>query len=75
MEDDVNIGIVPSQGLVPPKLRITDLETIKISESRPNYSSASPANKFGHPQEMTTIARQVNSQVDRKVVTDQFTII
>lgn len=32
---DVDIGLVPSQGLVPPKLRISDLESCMI---RPNYS-------------------------------------
>ncbi|XP_044200977.1 cilia- and flagella-associated protein 47-like isoform X2 [Thunnus albacares] len=41
VEDDVDIGIVPSQGLVPPKHHIADVETSKISERRPNYSNCS----------------------------------
>uniref|UniRef100_UPI0037E78C74 cilia and flagella-associated protein 47-like n=1 Tax=Semicossyphus pulcher TaxID=241346 RepID=UPI0037E78C74 len=40
VEDDVDIGIVPSQGLVPPTLRISNLESCKISETKPNYGNA-----------------------------------
>ncbi|XP_059183828.1 cilia- and flagella-associated protein 47-like [Centropristis striata] len=60
-EDDVDIGIVPSQGLVPPSLSV--LESSKISETKPNCSSASPAGKCSCPQHMTSTTRQVNSQV------------
>ncbi|CAK6965505.1 LOW QUALITY PROTEIN: cilia and flagella-associated protein 47-like [Scomber scombrus] len=58
--EDVDIGIVPSQGLVPPKLRTADIDTSKISESRPNYSNTSPPAKFSHPQEITSITWQVS---------------
>lgn len=65
VEDDVDIGIVPSQGLVPPKLRISDLESSTISETKPNYGHASPATKRSCPQDMTSpdITRQVRSKV------------
>ncbi|KAK5608644.1 hypothetical protein CRENBAI_022655 [Crenichthys baileyi] len=38
VKDDVNIGIVPSQGLVPPELHIRDLESKQNSEVTPKYS-------------------------------------
>ncbi|XP_070711754.1 cilia- and flagella-associated protein 47-like [Pempheris klunzingeri] len=63
VEDDVDIGIVPSQGLVPPRLHISDLESSKVSKTKPNYGYASLATKRSCPQDMTSISRQVNSQV------------
>ncbi|KAM7365486.1 hypothetical protein PAMP_016406 [Pampus punctatissimus] len=71
VEDDVNIGIVPSQGLVPPELRITEMEISKISESRPKYSNDSPATKFSHPQELTPITRQVSEVMNAVPSTSQ----
>ncbi|XP_031708292.1 cilia- and flagella-associated protein 47 [Anarrhichthys ocellatus] len=62
-DNDVDIGIVPSHGLVPPTLRISDLESSKISETKPNYSSASPAARRSCPEDRTSINRQLNSQV------------
>ncbi|KAM9334135.1 cilia and flagella-associated protein 47-like [Symphorus nematophorus] len=64
--DDVDIGIVPSQGLVPPTLRINDLESSKLSETKPNYGFASPATNRSC-QDMKSITQQVNSQVRSKV--------
>ncbi|XP_034411441.1 cilia- and flagella-associated protein 47-like [Cyclopterus lumpus] len=63
VEDDVDIGMVPFHGLVPPMLNISDLESSKISETNPNYRSTSPAAKCCCPKDMTSINRQVNSQV------------
>ncbi|TNN43031.1 Cilia- and flagella-associated protein 47 [Liparis tanakae] len=63
VECDVDIGMVPSHGLVPPTLRISDLESCKISETNPNYRSASPAARCCCPNDVTSINRQVNSQV------------
>ncbi|XP_068446525.1 cilia- and flagella-associated protein 47-like isoform X2 [Clinocottus analis] len=60
MEDDVDMGMVCSRGLDPPTLRISDLESIKISETKPDYSSAS---RRSCPKDKTFINRQVNSQV------------
>ncbi|XP_051283893.1 cilia- and flagella-associated protein 47-like isoform X2 [Dicentrarchus labrax] len=66
-EDDVDIGIVPSQGLVPPALHIRDLESSKISETKSNLHCTSPATKHSCLQDMTSITRQVNSQVTSQV--------
>ncbi|XP_044044267.1 cilia- and flagella-associated protein 47-like isoform X3 [Siniperca chuatsi] len=63
VEDNVDIGIVPSQGLVPPTLRISDLESSKILETKPNYSYALLATKSTCPQDMTSITQQTSSQV------------
>ncbi|XP_056226909.1 cilia and flagella-associated protein 47-like [Seriola aureovittata] len=57
VEHEVDIGIIPSQGLVPPKLCSSDIETIKISETKSNYRYASPGNKCNQ------MTQQVNSQV------------
>ncbi|XP_039998194.1 cilia- and flagella-associated protein 47-like [Xiphias gladius] len=54
VDHEVDIGIVPSQGLVPPKLRISDIESSKISETKPKYSFA---------ENMKSLTQQVNSQV------------
>ncbi|XP_033472251.2 cilia- and flagella-associated protein 47-like [Epinephelus lanceolatus] len=62
-EDEVDIGIVPSQGLVPLTLRISDLESSKISDTKPNYSSAFPAAKNCCPKDVTSDTQQANSQV------------
>jgi len=69
VEGDVDIGMVPSHGLVPPTLRISDLESCKISETNPNYRSASPAARCCCPNDVTSINRQVNSQVRSNLVT------
>lgn len=62
MEDEVDIGIVPSQGLVPPKLHVSDLMRGETSETGPDYSYTFPATKRSC-QDMTSISQQVNSQV------------
>lgn len=64
LDDIVDIGIVPSQGLVPPKLRITDLESYKISET--NYICASTAAK--RSKDMTSGIQQGNCQVRSKMI-------
>ncbi|KAI9525962.1 hypothetical protein NQZ68_002510, partial [Dissostichus eleginoides] len=60
--EDVDICIVPSQGLDPPSVRCSDLESSNISETKPNYRQASSAAKHSSNQDMTSITRQVNSQ-------------
>lgn len=67
IDDDVDIGIIPSQGLVPPALRVSDLESSAISETRPNHSSAVPAIKHSR-EDVTSTPRQLNSQVRSKMV-------
>lgn len=64
VDNSVDTGIVPSQGLVPPKLRISDLESYKISET--NYSCASTAAK--HSKDMTSSIQHGNSQVRSKII-------
>ena len=59
VEDDVDIGIVPSQGLIPPTLRISDLESSKIAETKPNYSYESTAANRSC-QDMKSITQQVS---------------
>ncbi|KAJ4924235.1 hypothetical protein JOQ06_000475, partial [Pogonophryne albipinna] len=49
-------------GLDPPLVRISDLESSNISETKPNYRQASSAAKHSSNQDMTSITRQVNSQ-------------
>ncbi|KAM8722646.1 cilia- and flagella-associated protein 47-like isoform 1-T1 [Acanthopagrus schlegelii] len=63
LNDIVDIGIVPSQGLVPPKLRITNLESYKISET--NYICASTAAK--RSKDMTSGIQQGNCQVSELI--------
>lgn len=75
VEDDVDIGIVPSQGLVPPTLRIKDLESSEISETKAKYDHASPATKRSCPKDMTSMSRGVNSQVRSKVVQRKVVLI
>ncbi|KAK5847639.1 hypothetical protein PBY51_016749 [Eleginops maclovinus] len=62
-EEYVDIGIHPAEGLVPPSIRNSDLESSNISETKPNYRQASSAAKHSCDQDMTSITRQVNSQV------------
>ncbi|XP_070786864.1 cilia- and flagella-associated protein 47-like [Enoplosus armatus] len=64
VEDNVDIGIVPSQGLLPPTLHVSDLESSKVSETKPNYSSALLATKSGCPQDMTSNTLQTNKVVN-----------
>ncbi|XP_041638088.1 cilia- and flagella-associated protein 47-like isoform X2 [Cheilinus undulatus] len=52
-EEGVDIGIVPAQGLVPPTLRIPDLESSRISRIKPKYS----------PKDKTSKAQQLSGQV------------
>lgn len=63
VENDVDIGIVPSQGLVPPTLCISDLESSEISEAKPNNSYALLATKSSLPQDRTSITQKVRSNV------------
>ncbi|XP_071320696.1 cilia- and flagella-associated protein 47-like isoform X2 [Trachinotus anak] len=63
VEHEVDIGIIPTQGLVPPKLSRSDMESRKISETKPNYSYASTGTKCSCPTDRSSITQQVNSQV------------
>nr|XP_046237666.1 cilia- and flagella-associated protein 47-like [Scatophagus argus] len=60
IEDSVDIGIVPSQGLVPPTLHISELESSKSSESSPKYSCASPATNNCHDM-ISKVSERVNA--------------
>jgi len=66
VEDDVDIGIVPSHGLVPPTLHISDLERCRNSETKFNYSSGFSGTKSSRPQTSTT--QNNSSQTESKVV-------
>ncbi|XP_027147601.1 cilia- and flagella-associated protein 47 isoform X2 [Larimichthys crocea] len=61
VDDNVDIGIVPSQGLIPPALHISDLESNKITVTKPNDSYACSATK--RSCQVTSITRKVNNQV------------
>ncbi|KAM6957968.1 LOW QUALITY PROTEIN: cilia and flagella-associated protein 47-like [Tautogolabrus adspersus] len=50
VEDDVDIGIVPAQGLVPPTLHLHDLEMNKISKIKMKYIYSSPETKGSCPK-------------------------
>lgn len=67
MEDEVDIGIVPSQGLVPPTIHVRDLVSGETSGTGPDHSSAVPATKCSC-QDMTLISQQVNTEVRLKMV-------
>lgn len=71
----MDIGIVPSQGLVPPTLRIKDLKSSEISETKAKFDHASPATKRSCPKDMTSMSRGVNSQVRSKVVQRKVVLI
>lgn len=58
MEDDVDIGIIPSQGLVPPELSIRDIDNSKATEAKPQYQY-----KCSCPQGVASITQQITSQV------------
>nr|XP_019960026.1 PREDICTED: cilia- and flagella-associated protein 47 isoform X1 [Paralichthys olivaceus] len=60
---EVDIGIVPSQGLVPPKLCITDMESSEISKTMLKYSGAFTQTKCSCPEDKTSITLQAKSQV------------
>ncbi|XP_034533198.1 cilia- and flagella-associated protein 47-like isoform X2 [Notolabrus celidotus] len=60
VEDDVDIGIVPAQGLVPPSLHIGDLESSKILEMKPKCSNAFQGIKGSCPKDMMSNMRQVS---------------
>ncbi|XP_047432995.1 cilia and flagella-associated protein 47-like isoform X3 [Mugil cephalus] len=68
VEDDVDIGIIPSQGLVPPTLGISDLERPKISETKPNYKHGSPETKRRCLQDKISGQSKVGSQQVSKVM-------
>lgn len=63
VDNDVDIGIVPAQGLVPPELCISDMESSKSLEAKPKYQYASTGHKCSSSQDMTSITQQVTSQV------------
>ncbi|XP_062417325.1 cilia- and flagella-associated protein 47-like [Pungitius pungitius] len=62
VEDEVDIEIVPSHGLVPPILGFSDLQNGQISETKPNYCGASPASRLNRPKDRTSANLQVDSQ-------------
>lgn len=62
MEDEVDIGIVPRQGLVPPTLHVSDLLSGETSEPGPAGPTKSSC------QDMTPISQQVSSEVRSKLV-------
>ncbi|KAF3706395.1 Cilia- and flagella-associated protein 47 [Channa argus] len=62
VEDDVDIGLVPSQGLVPPKLHISDIKSCEMSAAKPKYQYASPGPQCCCPQDLASIIPQVTSQ-------------
>ncbi|MEQ2178563.1 hypothetical protein GOODEAATRI_015377, partial [Goodea atripinnis] len=59
VKDDVNIGIVPSQGLVPPELHIRDLESKQNSEVTPKHN----------PKPKSEITNGSSSQISEVVKT------
>ncbi|KAM3857125.1 cilia and flagella-associated protein 47-like [Diretmus argenteus] len=60
--DEVDIGIVPAQGLVPPKLLLSDLETNKIAETKPGRCrNGALATNSGCPQDMACVPRQFSN--------------
>lgn len=64
MDDDVDIGIVPAQGLVAPELCISDMESSKSSEeAKPKYQYASTGQECSFSQDGTSSTQQVTSQV------------
>ncbi|KAM8903182.1 cilia- and flagella-associated protein 47-like [Spinachia spinachia] len=63
VEDEVDIGIVPSHGLVPPTLCFSDLQSSRISETKTNNCRASPASGLNRPRERASTNPQVDSQV------------
>ncbi|XP_074521086.1 cilia- and flagella-associated protein 47-like [Halichoeres trimaculatus] len=52
VQDDVDIGIVPAQGLVPPFLNICDLESSKIQEVKLKCSGKNTASKIRQVSEV-----------------------
>ncbi|XP_077958392.1 cilia- and flagella-associated protein 47-like isoform X2 [Gasterosteus aculeatus] len=69
VENDVDIGIVPSHGLVPPTLGFSDLQNSLTFETKPNYFGASPASRLNRPKDSTSANREVDSQVISAVPT------
>ncbi|XP_026220063.1 cilia- and flagella-associated protein 47 isoform X2 [Anabas testudineus] len=67
VEDDVDIGIVPCQGLDPPELCISDMDSSKMSEARPKNQYASTGHKCSSPQDVTSVTQQVISQVSGEI--------
>ncbi|XP_029369560.1 cilia- and flagella-associated protein 47-like [Echeneis naucrates] len=64
VEHEVDIGIVPAQGLVPPKLCSSDIESSNISESsKPTYSYTSSGAKSSCSKDRTCSTQQLKSQV------------
>ncbi|CAJ1087521.1 cilia- and flagella-associated protein 47-like isoform X1 [Xyrichtys novacula] len=60
VENNVDIGIVPAQGLVPPSLHICDLQSEKILKTKPKWSRASQEIIGSCPGDMTSKTRQVS---------------
>ncbi|XP_030010449.1 cilia- and flagella-associated protein 47-like [Sphaeramia orbicularis] len=64
VEDDVDIGIVPFQGLVPPKLCIKDMETSNMSHTSPESKKKPYIKRKGIClQDVTSTKQQITSQV------------
>lgn len=72
VENDVDIGIVPSHGLVPPTLGFSDLQNSLTFETKPNYFGTSPASRLNRPKDSTSANREVDSQVGSNVVKINF---
>ncbi|KAM9328460.1 cilia- and flagella-associated protein 47-like [Pholidichthys leucotaenia] len=68
LDNDVDIGIAPGQGLVPPKLCVSDFESSKISETNP---SGSPEHKFSYHQDLNPIAWQISELLNAVPATSQ----
>ncbi|XP_055360929.1 cilia- and flagella-associated protein 47-like isoform X3 [Betta splendens] len=64
-EDD--IGIIPSQGLVPPELSICDIANNKDTEAKSQYQYCSTGNKYGCSQGTMSATQQIASQVSDEI--------
>ncbi|KAM3585737.1 uncharacterized protein V6R79_025810 [Siganus canaliculatus] len=58
-DDGVDLNIVPAQGLVPPELCFSDLESSEASETSPKYNYSTPATKPSRSDE-TSCTQQVS---------------
>lgn len=74
MENDVDIGIIPAQGLVPPKL--PDLES-SVMEGGLNYRFTSPVDQ--HQASRCDISQQADNQVKAEMketkIAKKFTLL
>ncbi|KAM4602134.1 cilia and flagella-associated protein 47-like [Polymixia lowei] len=71
VEDEVDIGIVPAQGLVPPGLLLSDLETNEIPESKPGWSHGTLATKAGCPLDVGSVTGQITEVMNAVPSTSQ----